>query len=385
MSKIVFGVVLLALIDGASAANLLQPDQWVPKQRWMRSGSHYEQMIEGEGSFTRLKKAPVVLEQTIPLDGTLAKVKLSAEARVQGLEKDGRWGGGSLRLRFLDAAGEPIQDASAGKFFLRDQDWEELEREAEVPAEAKAMEVAMDYRAKAGTVDLAAVTLEVIGTREAPAVSSPKADRPSNTTPLPNTAAPASKPVPVAAADQRNLIELSQWTSRQRWQRRGAFWDVLKEGDTSFVRVMKSPVLLQQTINTDGSFVKVKLAADVRVSQLQTDGRWGLITMALKFLDADGQVIQGSGAAARFREDQDWKHKELDAEVPPGVYALEIWLDYRAAKGQGDFANITLTATELREAPERASRAGAASAPRELIYGENATWHLDPMQKPMTD
>ncbi len=83
------------------------------------------------------------------------------------------------------------------------------------------------------------------------------------------------------AMAERNLLQPGTWAPKQPWQSQGECWGMVKEGDASFVRLMKNPVVVQQTIDTDGSFAKVKPASDVRLSNLQTDGRWGVVIMAL--------------------------------------------------------------------------------------------------------
>ncbi len=355
MPRIVSIVIVLALAHIATAANLIQSDQWQAKQRWMRSGSHYEQMTEGDRTFIRLKKSPVLLQQTITVQPTMAAVKLAAVVRAQDLKKDGRWGGGAMRLRFLDAAGKPLKGDGAAKFFLRDQDWEAVEREAEVPDGAKQIEVWLEYRAQAGTVDFAEVTLQTTETQAAPQAASAQATSAARE-------ADAKAATPVKASDRQNLLESTKWATNQPWQSQGEYWDKVKDGDASFIRLMKKPVLLQQKVNTAGSLAKVELAADVRISDLQTDGRWGVVTIALKCLDANGQVIKGAGGATRFRGDQDWKHEQVQAEVPTEARAIEIWLDYRAAKGHADFANLSLTATERREASGQTGAQAATTA-----------------------
>ncbi len=188
------------------------------------------------------------------------------------------------------------------------------------------------------------------------------------------------------AQSDRNMIDPDAWQPRQGWQKQGQFWDVKQDNGKQFIRLMKKPVVLQQTIKTDGSFAKVKLSADVRVQDLKKAGRWGTGSLVLKFLDANNKAIKGQGVTKFFHDNQDWQTFSKTLDVPENVHAFEVWLQYRAAGGTVDLADVSLTATELREAPMRASAATTTAAAKaaEVNYDDHAEWYKQPAQKPIT-
>ncbi len=191
----------------------------------------------------------------------------------------------------------------------------------------------------------------------------------------------------LADAGERNLLSPTEWKPREPWQKKGEHWDQQEDANRgAFLRLMKRPVVLEQDVQTDGSIAKVRLAADIRIQNLRKAGQWGTGSIAFQCLDADGKPIKGAGTRRFFHSNTDWSSFDREGEIPAGTQTIRVIMEYRADGGTVDFSNLTLTPTELREAPKREPEA-AIDAPAirdvKVEYAEHAEWHKDPPQKPM--
>lgn len=171
----------------------------------------------------------------------------------------------------------------------------------------------------------------------------------------------------------------------------GDYWTAHQEGGKTFLRLKKKPVVLEQPIRTDGSYAHVKISGDIRISGLETDGRWGAPMLGVQFLDKEGNNIKDAGTMRFLRRDQDWTELTLKTSVPLDAYTIVPVLQFGASAGQADFANIRLEVTELREAPDRASGADmnlsgdVEDALAKIEYHEHHDYHKEARHKAMSE
>lgn len=191
-----------------------------------------------------------------------------------------------------------------------------------------------------------------------------------------------------AETETRNMLAPTQWSPKEKWQRKGSHWNLMSDDSRgAVIRLMKKPVVLEQDIQTDGGIAKVQLSGEIRIQDLQKNGRWGTASIRIEPLDAEGKLIEGNkGAVKFFHENTDWNSFDLELDVPADTYTLHVVLEFRAIAGTADYANLILKPTELREAPERkVSRSDDVNTPEnvKVEYPEHSEWHKDPPQKPM--
>ncbi len=185
-----------------------------------------------------------------------------------------------------------------------------------------------------------------------------------------------------AAQAGDNLIAPEAWAPRQGWMNEGSHWERFAENGRPGVRLMQTPVVLEQRIPTDGSIERVRFSAEVRLSDLTPSGRWGVPVATVQALNADGERV-GERIHRFFRDQGEWTSYSAELEIPADTYTIEVMLESRAEAGTADFTDINLEVVSFRETPERETQLPAAPAAGEVEYADNATWYRDPMEKPV--
>ncbi len=343
-----FGLMFSSAVVKAET-NLLTDAGWKPRAAWQAKDNHWKVLKEGERTIVRLMKSPTVLDHTASLDGSQARMKLSADMRLTDVETDGQWGAPHVEVSFLDAGGKSIKDTGWVAFYREDRDWGEISRELDVPEQAKSMRVTLGTRAKRGTADFSNLKLVVIEARQVVAQAGDQA------------VAPAAAGGAGKAVKGEELITDAGWKPRQDWMNRGGSWDSFEDGDRKGIQLMKSPVVLNQTVASDGSIARVRFSTQAKLTDIVPDGQWGVPVLTVRVLDDKGKAI-GSPNQRFLRAHTDWSDVAFDMDVPTEAYAIEVMFESRVKSGTARFAAPSIRVLETRPAPARAAVATAPVA-----------------------
>ncbi len=343
---------LLTLAPAKAETNLLAEKGWQPRQAWQAKEQHWTIHQEGERTMIRLLKSPTVLDHSVAFDGTQAKLKFSADLRLADVEIDGQWGAPHIEVGFLDAAGKPIKAGAWVAFYREDRDWGQVSRELDVPEQAKSMRVTLGIRAKKGTADFSNLKLTVLETRDAPAPDQAQAT-------AAGAAAGSSAASSIAKGEQ--LLKDTGWKPRQNWMGKGSSWDTFEDGDRKGISLMKSPVVLSQTVATDGSVARIGFSTKAKLTDIVPEGRWGVPVVTVKSLNAKGGAI-GEPSQRFLREHTDWTDVSFNVDVPAETHAIEVVFESRVKSGTAQFASPSIEVLETRAAPARAAAASTPAA-----------------------